>query len=668
MKKVKLKQLTLNNFRGHTETEIKFSETTIISGANGTGKSTIFDAFLWLLFGKDQFERKDFEIIPIIDNKMLERVDTEVIGIIEVDGREITLTRILHQKWVRRRGTAEEIFDGCETLYQWDGVPLKAGEYKARVDLLVEETIFKLTTNPSAFLSLHWTKQREFLFQIAGTVSDNEIASNNPNFAELLDMVNGKSLVEFKKELSARKKKLKDELDDIQPRIDQTVRLTPQKMDFDGICYELEEIEKAIKDIENELFNQSKAINTHFAETRKKQAQIQELRVKQSEIISKAELNSIYDSHEKNKQRINLQNDVSTALQKLNNAKLKLNELQDSFSSISKNINAKQAEIEQLREEWDIVNTSTYQVKNNTLICPIFNMPCTDSNAISKNIESNGLAEKVFYENQQKQLVKLNEEGLEKAKNLEALKRKLNECKEQIKTCTEDVDLYENEYQELSFKINSIKIEEAEKVIKEEIPEWQELETKIKEIESSIKDEPICENTELLSSKKSKLTLERDKLKEQLAISDKIEECKDEVDRLEKRGSELAQQIANLEKTEFTINAFNKVKIDECDRRVNGLFSIVKFKLFDTTLDGNEFEACIATNKNGVPITVTNTAEQINAGLDIIRTLSNFYNVQAPIFIDRCESVNEPINTGAQMILVRVTEKGTKFKATISNN
>jgi uncharacterized coiled-coil DUF342 family protein len=280
---------------------------------------------------------------------MLERVDTEVIGIIEVDGREITLTRILHQKWVRRRGTAEEIFDGCETLYQWDGVPLKAGEYKARVDLLVEETIFKLTTNPSAFLSLHWTKQREFLFQIAGTVATMKL-HQTIEFCRTLGYGQRKIAgFEFKKELSARKKKLKDELDDIQPRIDQTVRLTPQKMDFDGICYELEEIEKAIKDIENELFNQSKAINTHFAETRKKQAQIQELRVKQSEIISKAELNSIYDSHEKNKQRINLQNDVSTALQKLNNAKLKLNELQDSFSSISKNINAKQAEIEQLR-------------------------------------------------------------------------------------------------------------------------------------------------------------------------------------------------------------------------------------------------------------------------------------------------------------------------------
>ena len=91
------------------------------------------------------------------------------------------------------------------------------------------------------------------------------------------------------------------------------------------------------------------------------------------------------------------------------------------------------------------------------------------------------------------------------------------------------------------------------------------------------------------------------------------------------------------------------------------MFELVRFKLFDTTLDGNEFEVCIPTNTAGVPISVTNTAEQINAGLDIVRVLSEFYNVQAPIFIDRSESINEPIQTGSQMILIRVTEPGTPF-------
>ena len=110
------------------------------------------------------------------------------------------------KKWVRRRGASEEVFDGCETLYYFNDVPLKAAEYKARVDLIVEESVFKMITNTAAFLSLHWTKQREILFQIAGTISDVEIAASDLRFAELMEMLTGKSMVDFKKELSARKK------------------------------------------------------------------------------------------------------------------------------------------------------------------------------------------------------------------------------------------------------------------------------------------------------------------------------------------------------------------------------------------------------------------------------------------------------------------------------
>lgn len=136
------------------------------------------------------------------------------------------------------------------------------------------------------------------------------------------------------------------------------------------------------------------------------------------------------------------------------------------------------------------------------------------------------------------------------------------------------------------------------------------------------------------------------------------------MDNLKNEASNYAQQIADIEKQEFAIDEFNKVRIDECESRINGMFQIVKFQLFDKTIDGNEFECCIALNKAGVPISATNTAEQINAGLDIIRTLSEFYNVSAPIFVDSAESVNRFINPTSQMVYVRVTKEPV---LTISN-
>ena len=149
MKQVKLKSLSLTHFKGHKAISIAFGDSTTISGDNRMGKSSIFDAFTWLLFGKDQFDRKDYEIFPIVDSKRLDRVDAEVVGTLSVDGTPITLKRVFRQQWVRPRGAAEEVYKGNETLFFVNDVPKKAGEYKAVIDGIIDEGLFKLITNPS---------------------------------------------------------------------------------------------------------------------------------------------------------------------------------------------------------------------------------------------------------------------------------------------------------------------------------------------------------------------------------------------------------------------------------------------------------------------------------------------------------------------------------------
>ena len=214
----------------------------------------------------------DHEIIPIVDGQRLERVDSEVSALVDFDGREMELKRVLHQKWVRRRGATQEVFDGCDTQYWVNDVPKKASEYKTIIDMLIEETIFKLITNTGAFLSLHWTKQREFLFQMAGTVNDLEVLdrmanlSNKEAVANLTNILNsGKKLEEHKKELSARKKKLKAELETISPKIDQTARLMPENRDFAAIEAKVSEIDGIIKVLDDQLADRAKAIRWHLS-------------------------------------------------------------------------------------------------------------------------------------------------------------------------------------------------------------------------------------------------------------------------------------------------------------------------------------------------------------------------------------------------------------------
>jgi exonuclease SbcC len=204
MKKVKILKLSLQNFKGIRSLEISFNDTTRISGDNATGKTTLVDAFTWLLFGKDSTDRKDFSIKTLdSENKVIEKLDHEVSGVFEVNNETITLRRILREKWVTRRGSETSEMQGHETLFFWNDVPLQAGEFQAKVDAIISEQIFKMVTSPLYFNSLKWQDRRNILTTIAGNLSDSEIASGNKAFQDLLEVMGSKSLEEYKKELAA---------------------------------------------------------------------------------------------------------------------------------------------------------------------------------------------------------------------------------------------------------------------------------------------------------------------------------------------------------------------------------------------------------------------------------------------------------------------------------
>ena len=232
MKQVVLKSLTLCNFKGEKERTTNFNaDVTTITGGNGMGKSRHFDAFIWLLFGKDTQDRKDYEVKTRINGQELHNMECSVSGVIVVDGQEITLKRAFVEDWVKPRGQVERVFKGNHTECWWNDTPVNVGEYTKRIEAIIDSSVFKMITNPAFFVGMNWKLQREQLFQLAGTITDAEIASRNPEFALLLDKISGKSLADFKKELVARKKRLQDELAQIQPRIDQTHKMKPENGD-----------------------------------------------------------------------------------------------------------------------------------------------------------------------------------------------------------------------------------------------------------------------------------------------------------------------------------------------------------------------------------------------------------------------------------------------------
>ena len=640
MKKVTLKELTLINFKGHKERTIQFSDSTSISGRNGIGKSTIFDAFIWLLFGKDQFDRKDYEIIPTLEGQRLSKVDSEVLALLDIDGKSNEIRRVLHQKWVRRRGTAEEVFDGTETLYYVNSVPQKAGEYKGYIDSIIEESVFKLITNPAYFLSLHWEKQREILFKIAGSVSDHDIASARGDFAALLSELSGKSFADYKKELSARKKKLKDDLELIPSRIDQTQRLMPENVDFSALKLELIRIDAEIEKIDRQVENRSEAIREQYNAIQEKQKEINRLKLSQVDILNEKEKEDQKRMLAENHARSEKEQEITIINNKIKLAESDRDRLCDRLSQLKKDQDHIESTLERLRTEWDAENAKEFKI--GTALCPLTGLECTDPAGLQTLTESNDRAKNSFMEAKEKAMSSISESGKHYNEKLTSVKIAIEDHNASIKLATDIVVQFNEDLEKIKNALSLMPIAQKKEIVAIELPEYVQIENQIQKIQSEIDSFKPVDNTDLIENKRE-LNKKRDDLKAQLSKKETIEKHREEIKVLELKGADLAQQIANLERTEFTMYEFEKVRIEESEKRVNRMFQIVRFKMFDRTNDGNEFTCCIATNLQGVPISATNTAEQVNAGLDIINVLCSFFNVSAPIFVDRSESVNDLI-------------------------
>ena len=277
--KIKILNLKISNFKGIKSLEIKFGQTTNIYGENATGKTTIFDAFTWLLFDKDSSNKKDFNIKTLDKNgEALHGLEHAVEGQLEVDGRPLNLRKVYTEKWVKQRGAAEKIFSGHETNYWINEVPVKAKDYQQKINSLIDENIFKLITNPLFFnQNLSWQDRRKTLLEIVGDISDQDVIDSNGELSRLSVLLQDKSLDEFKAMIAGQKKRLNDQLKQIPVRIDELSRNIPTldaDVDYAGLEQERKDLQMIIGNLEKDLTDQRKIALDMMNDFKKKQSAV----------------------------------------------------------------------------------------------------------------------------------------------------------------------------------------------------------------------------------------------------------------------------------------------------------------------------------------------------------------------------------------------------------
>lgn len=673
MKKIILKELHLVNFKGEHDRITRFNpDVTTISGANGLGKSRHFDAFIWLLFGKDAQDRKDYEIKTRQSNgEQVHNIESTVTGIIDVDGTEIKLTRSLVEDWRKPRGKNERVLKGTNTQCWWNDTPVKVSEYDKRVAEIVDSTVFKMITNPFFFVNMDWRLQREQLFLLAGNVTYAEIAGDNPDFLALLDKISGKSLADFKIEIAARKKKLQAKLDEINPRIDQTEKMKPEPEDFAALDAQVASLDAQLAEIDNAIASASEAQRMKYDAERAKEKRISdiktagmnrvnELETKCRDIIFKAREASQDKAFKENAARRELNRKIEEAQSKIDDKREESQHNQVRVANIHLLIDKKKERQDELRKRYVDVYRREY---NGETVCPHCGQPLPE-NMIAK-------AREVFNKHKADECAGITKDGQELGKEIKELEDSTNPLNDKINSLRSEIEELNTQLGALKTQLSAMPEEaKPEEVIPEDIPEWVNLQKQIAEVKTKTdadaaevektinKDVEQSDETKDLIAKKTTINNARTDAVNRLAKRELIANCDKAIEQLNKDGKKLSEKISEIERIQYTCEQFTRARIEECEKRINGKFDHIKFRLFDYTLDGNPVETCVPLC-DGVPFPAANKASQVNAGLDIINALCEYNGVCAPIFIDNRESVNDIIKTKSQIINLVVTKDTT---------
>ena len=620
---MKLSEIMLNNFKGIKFINFEFDgNDASIYGDNATGKTTIFDSLCWLLFGKDSLDRADFEIKTLVNGEPLHNVNHEVEATFSNDdGTGFTLKRIYRERYSNPRG-GETKLTGHTTDYFINEVPVKEKEYKAFINNMINEDVFKLITNPLYFNEQYsWQNRRKLLLEMCGDVDDESVINSRDDLKRLAQLLNGHTVEEQKKIVAAKKTALNKELDMIPIRIDEAVRNKPEiASDKTKLTQDIQVIMNGIDELEKE-----KAIINNGFEATEKYSKIREinrqLEARRSEVLS---------DYKKDKQALRSKYELS--LMQLKSLEAERDRYYDRHNDLNRDIDLENKRIEKLQDEFNSFNNQEFDTVN----CPTCGQPYPD--------EKRAELETIF--------------NTQKSTNLEEWQKLIDSAKAMKQSYMEQQDL-------MAVKVDGLtnQIVDKQKEYDSQFKDYEELQ------EPNIEDDPAYKDlkaelfilelddgneadddkllkidTELkeLKSKKSALETELNKFKMAADIDTRIAE-------LETQQRKLAEEKNLLDETSFLIDEFVKTKVDLLEQSINSHFEYARFKMFNMLVNGN-IEECCETTYKGVPYRSMNNAARMNVGLDIINALTKFYNVTAPVFIDNAEAVTDFIKCNSQTI------------------
>ena len=678
MKIVKIKSITLNNYRcfsGEREFHADFGEKTRVSGKNGSGKSTVMNAVMEVLTGKNADGTQADNVRPIVDGQEVEGVDVERTVVLDIDGKETEIKKITKQKRERVDGVMQYVPGSNVNSYTVDGISFN----QKKLDEFISENICPPETllaccNPNAFLSLKsTTDMRAFLEKMAGFDLNEYIKSLGAEFTEVEEITRGHSIEAVAKTLNKqltdqKKATTKAETEwkyekgrAVDSGEDDVTRLTEKKVSYENQISILDEQEKSLDDV--------------MAAYDQKSKDILDLKFEQSEVARKANEGLVQQKKTLDFEIFSLNQDMKSAENGLRMAEM---DLRHAKMGVERHT----AEVKKAQEDWKTYSEREYPEENlerikaeqfdeSSLVCPTCGQDLPEEQAEkirsefeqkkAKRIVDEESVKTSFYEAKDKKLTEITESGNKAAADLkeskkakEKAERKIAELKKKITSLAMKIQQKQAELSEL-----------PESVDLSDNAEYQKITEEIEQAEAALHElNNGSEQRREITDKRNGFIRECAKIDAEINnIQRKKQAHEEEVEKLYQAFRESSQKEADIQRKKDILKNFSIKKNERIASMINPVFSEFQFEFLEFTQDGNPVETCRMVS-NGIEYRDMNHSKKILVQADLLRGFQELSGLNLFVFIDDTESVNDENlpDMDRQMILLKVTDDNLKVE------
>lgn len=653
MKTILLKKLSYENWRGQTQS-LDFDLHNVISGRNKSGKSTAFNAFLWLMTGADDMDRQNYQIFDntrpmTFENKKTSRVE----ALVEIEGQEFMLGKTVTPGWMRKRGSSMyEKKSSDDYSFSVDGIEYSAGDYKKFIeDNIAPLDKLKLMLNIHHFLSLDWKTLRKYFEDVVGEINDSDMSGDYSVIKDLLAKYNYDT-DNIRKVLRTQVNAIKDVMGAENKKGTLEVQIETLKSNLPDISG-LEECRQK----EQEAMDKLDEVNLQL------RGSIDSIRPYMEKRNNElAEIGVLED--EANKAR-------SEYIKAFN---LKVNKLEDEIAQID----AKNKEVERYNAQSEGTRLQAHkQIEEYEKQLAVLND--RRSELLAQNKEVKALVfegancpycgQPLSEDKLEAEREKFNKNKEEQHKAIVELGKSNNVRIENVKTQIAKLQEMLAEPFKLKAYINKSAFEKdladlkASFIPYEETTDCKERMAQIEEKQANLTIVPEVDD-DALQEEHNRLTDLIVKCRVELGKKDVYDTQVEKISKLENELKANASQLADLEGKLFKVDEYEREKAQLISDGINKYFRFCHVEMTEQKKDGGFVNICLVKDDKGVNVFVTNTANRMLCGIDLSLGLQSYYGVSLPIFIDDSELVNKvnyPVFNG-QTIKLKVSNDDFKIE------